>query len=102
MSIWTLLLIGLGLVLALVTTAFPEVRLSLVEYFAYIGQTAALIVRNVAAIRDGLLAMMPGPAVTAAVAVALVVLTGIWLRLVRSTGRRSVASGQQAPTSNGF
>jgi hypothetical protein len=100
LAIWTLLLMGLALVLGVGTTLFPEMRLGLLEYFGFSGQALALIWRNLGTLRDGLLALLPGPAMMVAVAVVLAVLTLIWLRLARSTGRRSVTSGRQPSTHN--
>ncbi len=101
-AIMTVLVMGLVLVLALSARAFPDTQLGLLAYVDYGGQAVALIFRNLAAIRDGLLALLPGPGILAAVGLALMVLSLVWLRLVRSAGRRSVASGQQASSSNQF
>lgn len=102
LAILTVLMMGLVLVVTIGSTLFPEASLGVTDTFSYAGQAIVMMVRNMAPIRDALLALLPGPGVTAAIAGGLVVLTLIWLRLVRSTGRRSIASGRRPSQPNQF
>jgi len=99
LSIWTVLLMGLALTMTAGMTVLTGVPLNLAEYLGLGGQAAAVLVQSLTTIRDGLLATLPGPAVSIGLAAVLAVLALIWLRLVRSSGRRSDASGNQASAS---
>lgn len=99
LSIWTVLLMGLALTLTVGMTAFTGAQVDPLRYLGLGGQAAAILVESLTTIRDGLLAMLPGPAVTVALAAVLAVLALIWLRLVRSPGRRSGVSGNGASAS---
>ena len=80
-------------------TVFTGVQVDPLAYLGLGGQAVAVLVQSLTTIRDGLLAMLPGPAVTIGLAAVLAMLTLIWLRLVRSSGRRSDASANQASAS---
>ena len=99
LSIWTILLMGLALTLTAGMTVSSGVRLDLKQLLGIGGLLVTSIVQDLTVIRDGLLVMLPDPAVTAGLVAVLVVLALIWLRLVRSSGRRSGVSGGQASTS---
>ena len=99
LSIWTVLLMGLALTMTVGMTVFSGAQVDPLSYLGLGGQAAAVLVQSLTTIRDGLLTMLPGPAATIGLAAVLAVLTLIWLRLVRSSGRRSDASGNQASAS---
>ena len=99
LSIWTVLLMGLALTMTVGMTVFSGSQVDPLSYLGLGGQAAAVLVQSLTTIRDGLLAMLPGPAVSVGMAAVLAVLALIWLRLVRSSGRRSDASGNQASAS---
>ena len=99
LSIWTVLLMGLALTMTVGMTVFTGVQVDPLSYLGLGGQAAAVLVQSLTTIRDGLLAMLPGPAVSVGLAAVLAVLALIWLRLVRSSGRRSDASGNRASAS---
>lgn len=99
LSIWTVLLIGLALTLTVGKTVSAGVQIDPLAYLGLGGQAVAVLMQSLTTIRDGLLDMLPGPAVTIGLAAVLAMLTLIWLRLVRSSGRRSDASANQASAS---
>ena len=99
LSIWTVLLMGLALTLTVGATVFTGAQAEPLKVLGIGGEAAAVLVQSLTTIRDGLLAMLPGPAVSVGMAVVLTVLALIWLRLVRSSGRRSGASGNGASAS---
>lgn len=99
LSIWTVLLMGLALTLTVGMTAFTGAQVDPLDYLGIGGQAVAVLLQSLITIRDGLLALLPGPALTVALAATLGVLALIWLRLVRSSGRRPGASENQAPAS---
>lgn len=99
LSIWTVLLMGLALTLTVGMTVFTGAQVDLLKYLGFGGQAAAVLLESLTTIRGGLLAMLPGPAVTIGLAAVLAVLALIWLRLVRSSDRRSGTSGNQVSAS---
>ena len=99
LSIWTVLLMGLALTMTVGMTVFSGAQVDPLKYLGIGGEAAAVLVLSLATIRDGLLAMLPDPAVSIGIAAVLAVLALIWLRLVRSSGRRSGASENQASAS---
>ena len=99
LSIWTVLLMGLGLTLTVGMTVFTGSQVDPLKVLGISGEAAAVLVQSLTTIRDGLLSMLPGPTVSVGMAAVLAVLALIWLRLVRSSGRRSDASGNGASAS---
>jgi hypothetical protein len=99
LSIWTVLLMGLALTLTVGATVLTGAQAEPLKILGIGGEAAAVLVQSLTTIRDGLLAMLPGPTVSVGMAVVLTVLALIWLRLVRSSGRRSSASGNGASAS---
>lgn len=89
MSIWTMLLISLALAVTVGVTVIPGAQPSLQQVVGYGQQLIMLLVQYVGAVRDSLLALLPGPFAAAGLVAALGVLALIWLRLVRSPGWRS-------------
>lgn len=93
LSIWTVLLIGLALAVTVGVTVIPGVRPGIQEIVSYSQQVAALLLQDLTAVRNSLFSLLPSPAAAAGLVAALGVLALIWLRLVRSPGRRSRAQG---------
>lgn len=102
LSIWTVLLMGLALTLTVGATVFTGAQAEPLKILGISAEAAAVLVQSLMTIRDGLLAMLPGPTVSVGLAAVLAVLALIWLRLVRSSGRRSDVSGNgtSASTNN--
>jgi hypothetical protein len=54
----------------------------LVETLGFAGQFGALVFQNLAAIRDGVAALLPDPVLMLVSALALITAAAIWVRLV--------------------
>lgn len=83
----TLTVLALTLLSAAVTgtillTALPALRVQVVETLGYAGQFIALIFQNLAALRDALALLLPGPVIMLAIVLALLLAGAAWIRLV--------------------
>ena len=94
-SIWSILLLGVVLTTVVWLVATPAARLELIQYLAFGGQFLALGLRNLAAIRDAALEVLPGPGLALAICAVLTVALFVWIRLVFSgdTRRSEMSNG---------
>lgn len=81
-TVWTLIALSAALTGALVLTAWPALRVQVVETLGYAGQFVTLIFQNLAALRDALALLLPNPLILLAVALALLLAGGVWVKLV--------------------
>jgi anti-sigma factor RsiW len=89
-----LIMLGTALTTALWMALAPNARGELVDTLGFAGQFAALVFQNLAAVRDGIAALLPDPVIMLAVALALVLAGAAWIGLVFFGGRGSMASDQ--------
>lgn len=83
----TLAVLALLVLSSALTTAFwmasaPAARVALLDTLGFAGQFMALVFQNLAAIRDGVAALLPDPMIMLASALALIMAGAIWIRLV--------------------
>jgi len=90
----SLIMLGTALTTALWMALTPNVRGELVDTLGFAGQFAALVFQNLAAVRDGVAALLPDPLIMLAVALALVLAGAAWVGLVFFGGRGSMVSDQ--------
>ncbi len=90
----SLIMLGTALTTALWMALTPNVRGELVDTLGFAGQFAALVFQNLAAVRDGVAALLPDPMIMLAVALALVLAGAAWVGLVFFGGRGSMVSDQ--------
>lgn len=91
LAVLALIVLGTALTTTLWMAIAPDARTQLVETLGYAGQFAALVFQNLAAVRDGVTALLPDPVVLLAAALALVVAGAAWVGLVFIGSRRTAA-----------
>jgi hypothetical protein len=89
-----MIMLGTALTTALWMALTPNARAELVDTLGFAGQFAALVFQNLAAVRDGVAALLPDPVLMLAVALALVLAGAVWIGLVFFGGRGSMVSDQ--------
>lgn len=96
-SIWSLLLLGLGIVAVFSLGTSPSVRMQAIELVGFGGQLLALVVNNVVALRDGVVGGLPAPALIMLAGAVLLILAFFWLRLIPPSQMSSAGwSGQSS------
>jgi anti-sigma factor RsiW len=89
-----MIMLGTALTTTLWMALAPNARAELVDTLGFAGQFAALVFQNLAAVRDGVAALLPDPVLMLAVALALVLAGAAWIGLVFFGGRGSMVSDQ--------
>ncbi len=82
LTVLALIVLGTALTTGLWMASAPAARVQLVETLGFAGQFGALVFQNLAAIRDGVAALLPDPALMLVSALALITAAAIWVRLV--------------------
>lgn len=86
-----MIMLGTALTTALWMALAPNARGELVDTLSFAGQFAALVFQNLAAVRNGVAALLPDPAIMLAVALALAAAGAAWVGLVFFGARRPAA-----------
>jgi anti-sigma factor RsiW len=92
-TLMALMVLGTALTTALWMAISPAARAQLVETLGFVGQFAALVIQNLASIRDGVVALLPAPVIMLGICLGLMAISAIWIRLV-FYGERA-ANGKQ-------
>lgn len=82
LTVLALIVLGTALTTGLWMASAPAARVQLVETLGFAGQFGALVFQNLAAIRDGVAALLPDPILMLVSALALITAAAIWVRLV--------------------
>lgn len=82
LTVLALIILGTALTTGLWMASAPAARVQLVETLGFAGQFGALVFQNLAAIRDGVAALLPDPILMLVSALALITAAAIWVRLV--------------------
>jgi anti-sigma factor RsiW len=82
LAVLALIVLGTALTTTLWMASAPAARVQLVETLGFAGQFGALVFQNLAAIRDGVAALLPDPVLMLVSALALITAAAIWVRLV--------------------
>ncbi len=82
LTVLTLLLLSAALTTSLLMVVAPALWAQVVETLGYAGQFIALIFQNLVALRDALALLLPGPVIMLAIALALLVASAAWVKLV--------------------
>jgi anti-sigma factor RsiW len=82
LTVLALIILGTALTTGLWMASAPAARVQLVETLGFAGQFGALVFQNLAAIRDGVAALLPDPVLMLVSALALITAAAIWVRLV--------------------
>ncbi len=92
-TVMALMVLGTALTTALWMAISPGARVQLVETLGFVGQFVALVIQNLASIRNSVAALLPDPLIMLGVCLGLMAISAIWIRLVFYGAR--AANGKQ-------
>jgi hypothetical protein len=81
-SIWTIVALSIAGALAAWLAFTPDARWQVTQTFGFGAQLVELLLRNLAPLRDSVVAVLPGPGMFVASLLALLALMAVWARLV--------------------